>query len=487
MKRRYLFIVVVSLILGCQEIDRFPLDQLSEGTFWANQQQAVQAINGVYNVLAHDQMYRSFFLQTDGLSANALSAFVFSGYLEISENIGWDARSSVPANFWGKSYEGVVRANQVITNVPNIAMDEGLKNRILGEAHFLRALFYFHLTNLWGDVPLIVEIQNVGEEAMVSRNPKAQVVSQVLADLEFSIANLPTRSQYPSSETGRVSKEAAHALKSRVHLYQKEWANVISEVNAVTQLGYGLVPMNEWPNQFLPQGNNNTTESIFEVQFLGFTGSNTGSAFNSIGLPNAPGFGGMGLYPTQNLANTFEEGDPRKNWTIIFPGEQFAGFLFNPELLDLNFGVTNLLRKKSVIPEPNIGGEGSQNAVVIRYAEMLLNLAEAENELNGPAAAAPHVNRIRNRVGLADLPHGLNTEEMREAIRKERRLELAFEGHQYFDLLRYGSEAMRDAMEMAIDGIAGHVRVFEPRVMSWPLPQREVDVNPNLLPQNPGW
>lgn len=129
----------------------------------------------------------------------------------------------------------------------------------------------------------------------------------------------------------------------------------------------------------------------------------------------------------------------------------------------------------------------NENAVVIRYAEMLLNLAEAENELNGPAAAAPHVNRIRNRVGLEDLPQSLSQDEMREAIRKERRLELAFEGHQYFDLLRYGPEALRISMEEISGEIPGHDRIFEPRVMRWPLPQREVDVNPNLLPQNPGW
>ncbi len=487
MKRNYLIILLTGLLLGCQEIDRFPLDQLSEGTFWNNQQDAVQAINGVYNILAHGQMYNGFFLQSDGLSANAMSAFTFSGYLEISENIGWDPSSSVPTNFWGKSYEGVVRANQVITNVPGIQMDEALKSRILGEAHFLRALFYFHLANLWGDVPLILEIQTVGEEAQVSRDPKGQVISQVLADLEYAKANLPTRSEYSSSEIGRASREAAHGLKSRVHLYQEEWADVISEVNAVTQLGYGLVPMEEWPNQFLPQGNNNTTESIFEVQFLGFTGSNTGSNFNSIGLPNAPGFGNIGLYPTHHLANSFEEGDPRKNWTIIFPLEEFAGFLFDPEQVDQNFLATGLLRKKGAIPQENIGGEGDQNAVVIRYAEMLLNLAEAENELNGPAAAAPHVNRIRNRVGLEDLPQSLGQEEMREAIRKERRLELAFEGHQYFDLLRYGPEALRISMEEISGEIPGHDRIFEPRVMRWPLPQREVDVNPNLLPQNPGW
>lgn len=481
MKRIYIFFSISLLFISCKELDRFPLSNLSEGTFWQTADDATKAINGVYNVLADNSMYRDFFINTDGISNNMLSAYSFNGYLEISENRGWDAASPIPRAFWAKSYEGIVRANQVLTNVPDIKMDNALKNRILGEARFLRALFYFHLSNLWGDVPLILELQKVGEEALVPRDPKSEIVASVLADLEFAIANLPEK--YGAADLGRATKGAALALRSRVHLYQKNYGQTISDVNAVTQLGYDLAPMEQWPDQFLPQGENNGIESIFEVQFTGNTGSGTGSAFNS--NPGIPQITGGGLYPTQNLVEAFEEGDPRLEWSVLLPGREFAGVIFSPQGQDSNFGQTGFARKKGVIPQANIGGEGDQNAVVLRYAEMLLNLAEAENELNGPAGAYDPINKIRNRVGLPDLPQGLTKEQMREAIKKERRLELAFEGQHYFDLLRWGPEDMKAAMESVVN-VPGHIRFYEPRVMLWPVPQTELDVNPNLS-QNPGW
>lgn len=194
---------------------------------------------------------------------------------------------------------------------------------------------------------------------------------------------------------------------------------------------------------------------------------------------------GMGVYPTNNLAEAFEEGDPTREWTILFPGEEFAGFTFTGlDMQDPNWAVNGLDHKKAVIPQPDLAGNGDKNFVVIRHAEMLLNLAEAENELNGPSGAYDPINRIRNRVGLPDLPAGMTQEEMRNATKHERRVELAFEGHHYFDLLRWGPEDMKAAMESVVE--PGHTSEFSPRVMLWPIPQSEIDVNPNLT-QNPEW
>ncbi len=482
MKNIYIVFLTLFLLFGCDDLDRFPLSTLSEATFWQTADDATLAVNGVYNVLADNNMYRDFFIQTDAIANNMLSAYSFDGFLEISENRGWDASSPVPRAFWAKAFEGIVRANEVIVRIDEIEMDNELRNRILGEAHFLRALFYFHLSNLWGDVPLIQGLQKVGEEALVSRDPKASVVAAIFQDLDFAVNNLPE--SYPSSDLGRVTKGAALALKSRVHLYEEQYADVISTVNMVTQLGYDLVPMEQWPDQFLPEGENNEIESIFEVQFTGNTGSGTGSNFN--GNAGIPQITGGGLYPTQDLVEAYEEGDPRLSWTVLLPGEEFAGVIFSPGGQDSNFGQTGFARKKGVIPQPNIGGEGDQNAVVIRYAEMLLNLAEAENELNGPAGAYAPMNKVRSRVGLPELATGMTKDEMREAIKHERRVELAFEGLYYFDLLRWGPADMQAAMESVVN-VPGHARYFDMRVMLWPVPQTELDVNPNLLPQNPGW
>ncbi len=482
MKNVFIIIFTLFLLGSCDDLDRFPLSTLSEATFWQTADDVTLGLNGVYNVLADNNMYRDFFIQTDGIANNMLSAYSFDGFLEISENRGWDASSPVPRAFWAKAYEGIVRANEVITRGQEVEMDAVLKSRLIAEAHFLRALFYFHLTNLWGDVPLVQELQTVGEKALVSRDPKATVVAAVFQDLDIAVNGLPE--SYSSQDLGRATKAAALALKARVHLYEEQYAEVISSANAVTQLGYDLVQMEQWPDQFLPEGENNGIESIFEVQFTGNTGSSTGSNFN--GNAGIPEITGGGLLPTQDLVEAFEEGDPRKTWSVLLPGDEFAGVVFSPDGQDSNFGRTGFARKKGVIPQPNIGGEGDQNAVVIRYAEVLLNLAEAENELNGPAGAYEPINRIRGRVGLPELPAGLSQEDMRAAIRQERRVELAFEGIYYFDLLRWGPAAMQAAMESVVN-VPGHARFFDTRVMMWPVPQTELDVNPNLLPQNPGW
>ena len=216
MKKIYILFFISLLFLGCEELDRQPLTTLGEATFWQSDDDAEKGVNGIYNTLAHNQMYENFFLHTDAISPNLFSVWSYKHILEISEGRGYDASSNYPKWIWGKCYEGIVRANQVLTHVPEIEMDESLKNRFMAEARFLRALFYFHLSNLYGDVPLILELQTVSD-AQVPRDPKAIVVTEILKDLEFAIANLPTA--HASKDLGRVTKGAAYALKSRVHLY----------------------------------------------------------------------------------------------------------------------------------------------------------------------------------------------------------------------------------------------------------------------------
>ncbi|MDX1639491.1 MAG: RagB/SusD family nutrient uptake outer membrane protein, partial [Balneolaceae bacterium] len=229
------------------------------------------------------------------------------------------------------------------------------------------------------------------------------------------------------------------------------------------------------------EGNNNDTESIFEVQFQANTGFGTASNYQNADIPRVTG--GNGLYPTMDLLDAYEDGDPRKDWTILEPGDEFAGEIYDPSLQDQNFGITGLVRVKGVIEEKNI--QGGQNFIVLRFAEMLINKAEALNEQGNTLDAYAPINRIRNRVGLSDLPAGLTQAEMREAIRHERRVELAFEGQYYFDVLRWGADALEEDMN-SVTEINNHDRIFEPKLLVWPIPARELDVNPNLT-QHPEW
>ncbi len=467
------------LAVGCADLERYPLNSIGAPQFWATSDDAILGVNGVYNVLAHNHMYREFMKHSDAIADNAYSQYSFNYYLEISEGRGFDASSVWPSNIWKKSYEGIVRANEVILNVPDIDMDETLKNRIIGEAKFLRALFYFHLTNLYQDVPLVTAEQTI-EESLVPRDSKAVVLDQILEDLNAAVSVLPVT--YGTAETGRATQGAAWALMARVHLYNENYAEALSAADQVTELGYELLETEDFASMFLPSLENNSSESIFEVQFLGNTGSSgVGSSFNS-SSGAVPAFGAGSYHPIQEFVDFFEEGDIRKDATVLQDGQDFAGITFSGVRTPTGFAVI-----KGVIPDEMVTGDGDANFVVLRYAEVLLTIAEAENELNGPTATAYEaVNKIRTRAGLENLPEGLSQDELRVAIKRERRVELAFEGHHYFDLLRYGGEDLKAAME-SVQSVPSHERVYDEKLLLWPVPQAEININPNLLPQNPNW
>ncbi len=479
MKKIFILLFLTAVSFGCSDnLERLPLTTIGEPAFWKTSNDAINGVNGVYNVLADNNMYRDFMRHSDALSDNAYSQYSFNYYLEISEGKSYDASSVLPKSIWTKAYEGIVRANTVIEKVPTIEMDAILKTRILGEAHFLRALFYFHLTNLYGNVPLVLKHQTV-EESLVPRDPKATVVAQIITDLSTAANSLPT--SYTASDVGRVTKGAALALKSRVFLYNKMYSEAATASKEVMAMSYSLLPTKDFGAQFLPDKENNAQESIFEVQFLGNTGiTGAGSAFN--GSSGALRNFGNSYTPLKNLVDSFEPGDIRLAASVLQPGETFAGTTYDPQN-----SPTKLAFKKSIIPDANITGDGGANFVVIRYAEILLNYAEAQNEVSGPDATVyDAINKIRTRAGLAALPQTFSKETLREAIKKERRAEFVLEGHRYFDLLRYGATDMKAAMER-VTSVVGHVRLYNERLLLWPVPQVETTINPNLLPQNSGW
>ncbi len=478
MKKIILVFTIALLNFSCSDdLERLPLSTIGEPAFWKTSEDAIAGVNATYNVLADNQMYREFMRHSDALSDNGYSQNSFNYYLEISEGRSYDASSVLPGLVWAKGYEGVVRANTVMEKVALLDMDSGLKSRILAEASFLRALFYFNLTNLYGDVPLILKHQTV-EESLVGRSAKAAVIDQVIMDLNTAIAGLPV--SYAATDLGRVTKGAAIALKSRVYLYNKKYAEAADAAKQVMAMSYSLLPTADFAAQFLPEKENNAQESIFEVQFLGATGSaGVGSAFNSASgtLPNYENT----YVPVKNLVEAFEPGDIRLKATILRPGEEFAGKVY-----DGIKSPTKLAFRKSVIPDANITSDGSANAVVIRFAEVLLNYAEAQNEVAGPDASVyDAVNKIRKRAGLTNLMENLTKDQMREAIKKERRLELVLEGHRYFDLLRYGAADLEAAMKRVTDIPAP--RNYNSKLLLWPVPQSQIVIDKNLLPQNPGW
>ncbi|MFQ6603081.1 RagB/SusD family nutrient uptake outer membrane protein [Flavobacterium sp. C3NV] len=379
-------------------------------------------------------------------------------------------------SIWDYNYAGINRANQALDMLPKLdQVTPALKTRLEGEAKFLRAFMYFTLVKGYGGVPIVdhispVPISQADKEMQLTRRSVADVYAFIEKDLNDAIEALPLKSAYSGSDVARVSKGSAYALLAKVSLYQKKWQSVVDNCNKVT--GYSLV--SDYSLQFKKEGEFGS-ESIFEI--------------NGIGSPTAPGFG-IGNYtasqaprgaggwgwgfntPTQGLADAYEAGDVRKNATIIFRGTTLydgrvvASTVSNPmynykayssAFYNLEFTDTNLR--------------------YLRYAEVLLMKAEALNELGQTNDAIPLLNEVRLRANLGSTP-AVSQTDVRTAIWKERRVELAFEHDRWFDIVRTGQAPAA----MAADGKTFIVGKHE----LWPIPTSFIREAGGLSQQNPG-
>jgi hypothetical protein len=398
-------------------------------------------------------------------------------------------------------------------------MDPNLKSRMMGEAHFLRAIFYFNLENYWGDVPLILNPPNLEAQGKLPRTPREKVVKQILKDLGEADSLLPAN--YEASNIGRATKGAALALKAKVLLFEasplfnpkgdkERWKKAADAAKKVMdmapQAGYALYP--NYRNLFLPQYENNSGV-IFDVQFIYNSSAHEGNSFDLIDRQyntNAPLQGLVDAYEMKNglpidSSNSgydpkrpYANRDPRFYATIVYPGDKYMG----KTVTDDRFAITGYgLEKYSVYtaakPPANLAnlgkGQSGTNYIVLRYAGTLLMYAEAENEYAGPNASVYNaINKVRKRAGMPDIPQGLSQDEMRKAIHHERRIEFAGEGFYYNDIRRW--KIANKVMNAPIKNWKNKViedRSFDPsRDYWWPIPQHQIDLNPNLK-QNPNY
>jgi hypothetical protein len=380
------------------------------------------------------------------------------------------------SDFWGGQYKTINLANQVLDNVPGITMDATLKARYLAEVKFIRAYAYFRLARAFGGVPLRLHVPQAPSEFNIPRATIAQVWTAVETDLTDAAAILPQ--SYGSADVGRITKGAALALHAKVAMYQKKWADVLTYTNQVIGLGYSLFPNFE---KLFRTENKNNSESIFEIQnnFIPGAPNSQYAQFQGVrGVPN----GGFGFnVPTPDLLNEFETGDPRKNGTIIFRNSTTVeGDVIPASVPNPMYNYKTYVVFSSFDPQYPYGAQ--QDKIVLRYADVLLMNAEANNELGNtaPALASLEQVRVRARQGNnAILPKVVTTDQaiLRTAIYHERKVELAMEYDRYFDVIRQGR------------GLA----VFGPKGWKanknevWPLPQNEIDLSAGVLTQNPGY
>jgi len=371
-------------------------------------------------------------------------------------------------------YQGINRCNQALYYIPQLNnADENLRARLIGEAKFLRAFMYFTLVKCYGGVPIVDHIPNPSSEAdrvmQLTRKTKAEVYAFIEQDLNDAIAALPDRGSYAPSERSRASVGAARALLAKVSLYQEKWQEVINNCDAVT--GYSLAT--DYASQYRVSGEFDS-ESIFEISGIGSSPAKGIQGYSaSQGARGAGGWGWGFNTPSESLANAYESGDTRREATIIFTGSTLYDGRFVP--LSVENPRYNMKAYSSAFTD---GWETDVNIKYLRYAEVLLMKAEALNELGQTSNAIPLVNQIRNRAGLGNTT-ATSQADVRLAIWKERRLELAFEHDRFFDLVRTGQAEAA----FAADGktfVVGRHEVF-------PLPQKFINEADGLSAQNPNY
>ncbi|WP_232825705.1 RagB/SusD family nutrient uptake outer membrane protein [Algoriphagus litoralis] len=482
-----LSLVLSAGLISCGDefLDRAPKGELTSDNFFKDAVQAEQSVNAIYAHLRNFNVHVfSYIGITDIASDDADKGSVpgDAGFLQDINDFTFDANNTAVNGIWRGYYQGVFRANQVLANVPNIEMDEELKTRLLGEARFLRAYFYFFLVRTYGDIPLIDRPLNP-DEYRQERVPAAEIYAFIEEDLNFAIANLPEKSAYPASELGRATSGAAKAYLAKVHLFQDDFQAAFQVAQEVINSGeYALYP--NYEAIFRREGEH-SSESIFEVSTVGLEQGGGGSQFNEVqGIRGNPNNGWGFNNPSNDLIAAFEENDPRLAATVIFNRDTLS--TGQVVIADPNMGAGAKFSKKAWVPErPPIGfGNSGANIRLFRYADLLLIAAEAANELANSTDALNYLNQVRERArqGNPDILPDITTTDqadLRAAIWHERRVELAMEQHRYFDLVRQG-QAEEVFNALGINWTPNKHEVY-------PIPQSEIDISGGTLTQNPGY
>jgi hypothetical protein len=514
MKKISTLLLIIFTFTTCSDdyLDRTSLTQIAEDNFWTSEADAFLALNAVYSTLQARVLYggnlNGFqgYPGYDGIGDNAFTQFKYEGPAQFMEGTMPPTHGMISGN-WNNLYQGIARVNSVIRNVEIISEDLvplETKEALLGQAYFLRALFYFNLAVYYEDAPLILEPQTL-EEAFVSKNTYAEITAQVIEDLIFASDALPVNQ--PSDLYGYATKGAALGLLARVQLYNNQYEGengVLALTEEIIGLGYALHP--DYEELFTPEGEN-SPEILFSVRFLRGDDTSNGETFSAtfIGTPK------VDQRPMPNLVNDYyctdglpitssplfnpaderENRDPRARVTINFEGDQW---LDDPVRIFPGNGPTGYGMRKYIRRGPDaegnaVFGEGSQDFYVIRYADVLLMRAEALAETGDINGAAALVNEVRARVNMPSVEDAeglVNQSQMIEIVRHERRVELALEGLRFMDLKRWGT--IEEAFQRAI---ADPVGPYNPQYLGgrsevFPIPQAEIDVNPNLE-QHPDW
>ncbi len=506
MKGLYIYTLITLFgFSACVKLDEVPRSFIAPDQFYNTAGDAISAVNSIYypmvdNTTGAQPIYNRLFntgmdYMTDDLDAGPGSP---NAEVRALANLTHASTNLRVQQIWTQHYEGINRANVALEQIPGIQMEEGLKKRLLGEASFLRGFYYFNLVRLYGGVPLLLTDQTrlSVAELKVPRNTVDEVYSQIIKDLEAAGTYFTGAT---AGEPGRATRGASVALLSKVYLTRRDWTNAIKYAEAVINGSFGYDLFEEYAHVFLPAYKNGK-EHIFSAQIKGSsisTGHLVTPTDIRAGVPGLRGSYGTQLTTYKNgsdnyytLYKMYADKDKRKRVSFV---TSYTSPTNGQRYFTLNApGDSVPYVNKSWDPNYPSSGHSDANANVLRFSEIFLILAEAENELNGPTEKArAAVNRVRRRAGVDDVSLSLSKDQFRDFVYLERRLELVAEYHRYFDLIReIGSENTGSGPEgrgvlLKHLNLVGKTNVRE-RHYLYPIPQGEMDRNPKLT-QNPGW
>ncbi|MET3112604.1 hypothetical protein AAKU52_000315 [Pedobacter sp. CG_S7] len=494
MKNRIYIIafLVVGLTSCTKLLDVEPYSFSSDANYYENEGQILRAVNGAYGSLQEIYTGDSFWALTEMSSDNTNYQFDETDRgaqqrEEIDEFLISSTNNYVNTS-WQLLYRNIQQTNVIIDRIEPVAfVSAELKARYIGEAKFLRALQYFYLVRLFGAVPLLVKEVSDPEGAFTKvRASVPEVYAQIILDAKDAVAKLPAT--YESNARGRATKGAALTLLGEVYLTLKDYTSAIANLQQVVAMNYTLVP--KYGDNFNPATKNNS-ESIFSIQFDAGIQSEASNFIFMFGPRNGKkqltgytgNLGGSNI-PTPSLVNAYEVGDLRKEESIqMFSDPSNVNFEESKA-----FGGKIPFIKKYYHTPFTEDGRANENWPVYRYSHVLLMLAEATNEL-GSGDQYKYINPVRQRANLAPLS-GLSQTAFRDAVLKEERVELAFENHRWFQLLRTGkaAEIMNQhgtEEKLRLTRLSSASYNVQPYKLLFPIPEREIRLNG--FAQNPGW
>lgn len=535
-----LFVMAGSMLglAGCHKaLDLSPKDRVTDFEMWNDQNMVVLYTNNFYAQIRsgfNNTAFATDFLLSS-ITDDAAVPNTNSRARTMFANPSFDAANSPLNTTWTSRYRYIRNANIYLAQIDQVPGDKELNKRLKAEVRFLRAYYYYDLVSFFGQVPVITTAQELTDSLFYPRNSLTECYDFLGTELDLAANDLPT--VYPANEIGRITRQAAWALKCRVQMMKQDWAGAAATAKAIMDLKVNSLLPN-YANVFTTANN---AEMILSVQHNSKL-EELGSKFDYYTL--SPYYGGLANNcPTQNLVDDYEMQatglpvsaagsgydatkpyagrDPRFYATILYDDAVFksrkmemftggadvtpGGFITTSNITPTGYFLKKFTNEGTNVLDPN--ARSGYNWPLIRYAEILLNYAEAQNEAIGPDATVyDAVNLVRQRAGMPKVAADLSQGQMRSVIRHERRIELAFEDFRYWDVKRWKlaenlfSNTTNPIRKVTItrnpttgvktysySNITNYNRLFQVKHYLFPIPKDEMLKPGNKLSQNEGW